>query len=196
VIFPVCILVFSYTDRLKIALSILAQKRNKRNHKRKTVAESSQFVTKLQQSGLVRSSYSVFKILKFFKAQKTKQFQSFMQLFGHCLSGYAVCYGVCFDCFVVSIIETDQDFKFIRMQIFEFQKCLPHGKQLYILPIRRNVKIIMICDASSSFTSVGIFLMTDQLPNLLVYCIQRFEVSVWSVDIIISESIDRLVNLL
>ena len=50
VIFPVCILVSSYTDRLKFAISILAQIRNKRNQKREIVAESSQSVTGLQQS--------------------------------------------------------------------------------------------------------------------------------------------------
>ena len=68
VIFPVCILVPSYTDRLKFAISILAQIRNKRNQKREIVAESSQSVTGLQQSNSMRSSYSVFKILKIFQS--------------------------------------------------------------------------------------------------------------------------------
>ena len=68
VIFPVCILVSSYTDRLKFAISILAQIRNKRNQKREIVAESSQSVTGLQQS----KQYTFF----IFSFQDSQVFQS------------------------------------------------------------------------------------------------------------------------
>ena len=38
--------------------------------------------------------------------------------------------------------------------------------------------------------------MTDHFSGLLVYRIQRFEVGIWSAYVIISESTDRLLNLL